>query len=227
MIDTMRHDEVFNARKNNQKIAIIGAGAIGSRVFASLVELGLTNITVHDFDTVASHNLANQIFNYCHIDVFKVIALADWFMKKTGDSSLPKEIKLIPEKVTKETPIAGNVFLLVDSMAAREQIFKENIFQNTSVYNVIDVRMASTHGNIFTFNPHTQGNQWLSTLTDDALAETSACGSSLTVGTTASILSNLAVWQFMHLKTNKEAVDDIINIYLKPLCVATQTWSKG
>ncbi len=51
-LSTIRHNEVFPAHKHNDHIDLIGAGAIGSRVWAALVELGLTDMSVYDFDDV-------------------------------------------------------------------------------------------------------------------------------------------------------------------------------
>lgn len=229
MLSTIRHDEIFNAQSNNQPITVIGAGAIGSRVFTALAELGLNNITVYDFDNVEAHNLANQIYLSYDINKPKVDGLLMWYMDKmhySAPTHIPKTMHFINEKVIDKTPLRGTIFLLVDSMESRETIFKENIQGNTDITRVIDVRMASTHGDIFSFCPHTQGRQWLDTIFPDEQGEVSACGSSLTVGTTASILANLAVWQYMHFRTNPVAGNDKVHIYLKPLILTTGTWDK-
>ena len=224
-LSTVRHDEVFNARKNNQQITIIGTGAIGSRVFAALVELGLTKIHLIDFDHVEAHNLANQIFNNDDIGKTKIHACEVWYKRKTGyippDEMVFSEAKL-PHP---ETKVAGSVFLLTDSMASRREIFEKCIRDNDDVYRVIEVRMAATHGNVHLFNPHVEEevDAWINTLIDDDLAEVSACGSSLTVGTTASILANMAVWQFVHSKTDEAAVDTAVDIFLKPFVVTTRS----
>ena len=226
MLSTVRHDEVFPPRLHHLPINIIGAGAIGSRVFAALFELGLDTISTFDFDDVEAHNLANQIYGNADVGTRKVTALAHWAETKLDVRRLPDTLHFRDKRVERGTELIGTVFLLVDSMEQRRKIFEECIVDNYNVPRVIDVRMASTHGNVFTFNPHSQGEQWLATLIDDDQAEVSACGTSLTVGTTASILSNIAVWQFMHSVTNPEARDDIINVFLKPLTIATSSWSR-
>jgi molybdopterin/thiamine biosynthesis adenylyltransferase len=224
-ISTVRHDEIFSARDNNQRVTIIGAGAIGSRVFSALVELGLTKITVIDFDTVAPHNLANQIFGAADVGKLKVEACRDWYQTKTGFKA-PNIMEFIDAKIpSKNVDVKGTVFLLTDSMESRQDIFENVLRGNSEVYRVIEVRMASTHGNVHTFIPSIdeEADAWLATLIDDDLAEASACGSSLTVGTTASILANTAVWQFMHAKTDAAAVDTAIDIFLKPMCISTRS----
>jgi len=229
MLSTIRHDEIFSATKHNFPITLIGTGAIGSRVFTGLAELGLSKITSYDFDVVELHNLCNQIFINRDIGLPKVDGLDLWFQEKLG----PGEAKhptptmhFINEAVTAETKLKGTVFLMVDTMKARREIFEDCIKGNPDVGRVIDVRMASTHGNILSFNPHTQGDQWLDTLFSDDIGEVSACGSSLTVGTTASVLANLAVWQYMHYRQDKPSGDDRINVFLKPFILSTESWKK-
>lgn len=234
-ISTIRHDEIFNARKNNGRITILGAGATGSRVFASLVELGLTNIAIYDFDKVEAHNLANQIFGENDIGALKVSALFDWYQRKTGAALPPPEMHFIADTVPIQdyslyegeefTPdIAGTVFLLTDTMQSRREIFDTCIKDNLGVFRVIETRMASTHGNVYTFNPHDrhQKDAWLDSLIDDDDGEVSACGSSISVGTTASIIANMAVWQYMHAKTDPAAGDGVVDVYLKPFCLTTR-----
>ena len=226
-LSTIRHDEVFNARDNNHQITIVGAGAIGSRVFAALVELGLTKIQVIDFDIVEAHNLANQMYVKDDIGQPKVHGCIQWYADKTGYTP-PDEMEFLNVQLPDSTvELAGTVFLLTDSMASRREIFEVCIQGNDSIYRVIEVRMASTHGNIHVFNPHieSEAEAWVNSLIDDNHAEVSACGTSLTVGTTASILANMAVWQFMHAKTDPAALDTAVDVFLKPFCVTTRSLS--
>ena len=52
-LDIRRHMELFNPEKFTLPVHIIGAGATGSWLALSLAKLGITNITVWDFDVVA------------------------------------------------------------------------------------------------------------------------------------------------------------------------------
>lgn len=224
-LSTIRHDEVFNAREHNQQITIIGAGATGSRLFAALVELGLSNITVIDFDQVEPHNLANQLFTSDDIGSLKVEALAKWACQKLGLRELPDTFRFINGRVPDpEIPVQGTVFLLTDTMSSRKQIFEEVLQFNPEIYRVIETRMASSYGNIFTFNPNDpeKAQAWVDTLTSDEETEVSACGSSISVGTTASIIANLAAWQYMLRKKDPAGADDVVDIFLHPFCTSTR-----
>lgn len=222
-ISTVRHDEVFDARKNNTQITIVGAGATGSRVFMALIELGLTNITVFDDDVVEGHNLANQAYVRHQVGKPKVMSLADLYRFKTGYMP-PESMLFINERVPCQgIPLKGTVFLLTDTMASRKEIYDKEIKDNPEVTHVIETRMASTHGNIFSFSPYekAKSQRWRDGLTNDEGGEVSACGSSLSVGTTASIIANMAVWQMMHSMTNPEAVEGRLDVYLNPTMLDT------
>ena len=189
MLSTVRHNEIFPAHEHNQPITIIGAGAIGSRLYATLIELGLTRITVYDHDVVEPHNLSNQLFLNEDVGRSKVLGLISWTQRKTGLRTLPNELQHRAVKVDKDTHLKGFVFLLVDSFDARRTIFKDNIRRNPDVHRVIDCRMAATHGNIYTFDPHLDGDLWHQTLGDDAQAEVSACGAPFSVAPTAAVMA--------------------------------------
>ena len=200
-ISTIRHQEIFDPTKFGAlPISIIGVGATGSRVFASLVELGCTNITLFDPDVVEAHNLANQLFSHADIGRFKGEACLSWYHTKTGHD--PKDISYIARYVPcEEAQPKGFVFLLTDSMSSRREIAEACFRNNPDVLHVFETRMASSYGNVFNFNPMFDLDAWLATLTSDEEAEVSACGSSISVGPTASIIANLAVWQFIDRKS--------------------------
>lgn len=226
-ISTTRHNHIFNAAVHTQPVHIIGAGATGSRVFAALVELGVQNIAVYDGDTVEAHNLANQIFNHAHIGMPKVEALADWYFQKTGCKP-PDTMKFHNEFVGPKfpaKPLDGFVFLLTDSMSSRELIASIYFHNKVNDYieRIIETRMASLHGNIYHFDPKDEAKlaSWRVSLIDDGQAELSPCGTPISVGTTASVIANLAVQQYMWLCENPPGADERIDLYLRPLHVTT------
>ena len=221
-LSTIRHDYIFNAKENNLPITLIGCGAIGSRVFMSLIELGLTKITCVDFDHVEPHNLANQAFLNEHIGQKKALALKDLYLKKTGQEppdTMAFHVDRLPSGAINPS---GIVILAVDSVAARKEI-AEWLKGNDHVFYIIELGMASTHGHVKTFSPALDQEflAWWDQLgSDDEPGEVSACGSSLSVGPTASVIANMAVWQLIHLLTNIEAHNKKVEIFLKPTLVA-------
>lgn len=215
-----RHQTIFNPLDfSNIPICIVGAGATGSRVAMALIELGITNITIFDFDVVEPHNLANQAFLHNHVGMYKVNAIGDLYLKKTGATQLPEDLHLINAKVPCEGhELKGIVFLLTDTMSSRKEIFETCLKNNPNVLAVIETRMASSYGNIYSFDPnsYTQSNKWVNSLIDDDKAEVSACGTSISVGVTASLLASLAVWEMIHILKDDGSTNQVLNFFLKP-----------
>ena len=58
-----RQSSIINIENyRDNKITIVGCGAIGSFVAISLAKMGLTKFEIWDHDKVEEHNLPNQFF---------------------------------------------------------------------------------------------------------------------------------------------------------------------
>tara|TARA_R100001460_G_C3553340_1_gene175303 strand:+ start:990 stop:1679 length:690 start_codon:yes stop_codon:yes gene_type:complete len=226
MLSTIRHDSIFRAYDYKDfPIHIVGAGATGSRVFMSLIELGLTNISVYDYDIVEPHNLANQAYLHEHIGLHKVNALKDLTQKKLGmPADLIKDMRFINERVD-QRQFNGFLFLLTDSMASRRQIVEaQSTGADSLLLHIFETRMASTHGNVFHFSPlnTAQRAAWFDTLIDDDKAEQSPCGTSISVGATASLIANLVVWEFMNFLLDDGCSTPQLDVFFKPMMFTTR-----
>ena len=224
MHSLIRSQEIFNPVENPQRVTLVGAGAVGSRVFASLVELGIQNITVYDPDVTEEHNLGSQLFNHADIGDLKVNGLLDWANRKLGHSP-PASMKFHPDYVVPSTKLVGTVFLMVDSLAERKKLFEACMVDNLDCPLVIDTRMAATHGNVIACSPHEHATQYLATLGSDEDAEVSACGSPFSVAPTAAIIANLAVWKYIQFRTNPAALEHVTDIYLKPFILSSRNFT--
>lgn len=194
-IDITRHVDVFSRDAfGGKRIDVIGAGASGSRIVLSLAKLGLENIHVWDFDKVEAHNIANQAFSQADIGRPKVEALREIVEKATG-----LKIHIHNEKVDGSQELGDVVFLLTDTMASRKEIWSKGIRYKVRTKLMIETRMGSDQGRVYTVNPikPLQVKGWEATLYGDDVAEVSACGTSISVGPTAEFLSGLAVWQLI------------------------------
>lgn len=217
-ISLRRHQSIFDPSNYQHEIHIIGVGATGSRAYAALVELGCINVHCYDPDIVEDHNLANQLYTAHDVGEHKTASCAKWYEYKTGRPP-PKQMRFHPVALPHEKLLlSGFVFLLTDTMASRREIYETCIEKNPMIEGVIETRMASSHGNVLTFDPREseQAQAWLDTLIDDGDAEVSPCGGSISVGTTASIIANIAVWQYMLMASNPIAASRKINLFLKP-----------
>lgn len=222
-VDTIRHLKVFDPDLfEGRRIDVIGAGATGSRIVLELAKLGLQNIHVWDFDTVEPHNIANQAFGNDDIGKLKVDALAELVKRQTGT-----DIVKHPERYGEGgEPLGQVVFLLTDTMASRKEIWDYAIKFKTNVELMIETRMGTDNGRLYTVIPTVleQVRRWESTLYSDAEAEVSVCGTSVTVGATAAVISGMAVWSmvrwFQSLRDPAETPEVELIFGLRPLMVA-------
>jgi hypothetical protein len=194
--DPLRHQYIFDPINfGNQPITVIGAGATGSRIALSLAKLGVQNLTVYDFDIVESHNIANQAYGNNDIGKPKVQALAELIKLQTG-----LVINAMNERVTPLTVISGYVFLLVDSMETRKTLWDDIIKFKFNIPYMIETRMGIDQGRVYTINPTDVDNTdfWEKSWYPDGEAELSPCGSTISVGPTAELVSGFAVWQFIN-----------------------------
>jgi molybdopterin/thiamine biosynthesis adenylyltransferase len=245
VINIMRHESVFDPNQHPYPIHIIGVGATGSHVFASLVGLGCKNISVYDYDVVEEHNLANQIYMGSDVGSPKVDACKRYYCNKLGisEDKIPVTMQFNNVRVTQsfvsESSFSGIVFLLTDTMTSRRLLFNALTSGHTSgefhpdrsgstlaTALIIETRMGATHGNIYTVNPYSteQRNAWLSTLVDDEnedLIEVSPCGTALSVGPTASLIANYAVWQMMQFFVDPLALQQRVDVFFKPTLTIT------
>ena len=225
MIDPLRHMDVFSPDAfGNRRIDVIGAGATGSKVVLELAKLGITNIHVWDFDKVESHNIANQVFGIKDIGKYKVKALKDIVLRQTG-----AEITTHQERVDGSQILGDIVFLLTDTMSSRKEIWTKGLKNKLRTKLVIETRMGSDQGRVYTVNPikpaHIRG--WEATLYDDDVAEVSACGTSITVGATAGFVASLAVWQLIRWfaierGSDTDELDQEIVFGLRPMLTITR-----
>lgn len=232
-----RQSSIFDQARFTKKVDVIGAGATGSHVVYTLAKMGVQKIRVFDFDTVAEHNIPNQLFGLADVGSFKVDAL-----KKRIKDLCDIDIEAVNAKI--EPPptmeqlekmeddgvrsehypyVPGDiVFLLTDTMKSRREIF-ETFLQRSLTQLLIETRMGLDSGRIYTIRPGnaTHAEKWLATLYSDAEAEVSLCGSSTAIACTAVQIAAMAVWQM--LRYSKGAPFDNEQIFsLDPLLLAIQ-----
>lgn len=138
-MDLSKSVEFFSPASVSGRIHIIGCGSIGATVAENIVRLGVKNIVLYDFDTVSSHNIANQIFRAEDIGRKKTGALVEIL------AGINPEVK---ETITvidgwDGHPLDGYVFLCVDSIELRKRIAEENA-TNPAIRAMFDFRTRLT-----------------------------------------------------------------------------------
>jgi molybdopterin/thiamine biosynthesis adenylyltransferase len=206
-LDIRRHQELFDPHTFNTPVTIIGAGATGSWLALALAKLGIDNISIWDFDKVEEHNVPNQAFGIGDIGRAKVASLADIIEQNTGT-----ELLSIYNKEFKDQRLQGIVFLMVDSMKARKEIFDNSIKMKSAVKLLVEPRMGLNEGRIYNVNPmdlnHIKRYEecWYS----DDEAEVSACGTSQTVITTALAVSSWCCRQLINFHADVDLDNEIL-----------------
>lgn len=206
-LDVRRHMDLFNPYNFDKKVHVIGAGATGSWLVLELAKLGITNIVVYDFDVVEEHNIPNQIFGIQHVGMPKVEALAAIVKEYTGT-----EIEIKNEKFVGGQRLDGYVFLMVDSMAARKEIWEQSVKYKSSVELMVEPRMGLDETRVYNVLPMevSKHANYDACWYPDEEAVVSACGSSQSVITGALLTASFCARQLINHFTGVELSDEIL-----------------
>lgn len=157
----------------------------------------MLNVTFWDSDSIESHNIPNQAFGIDQIGMNKAVAMSDIVKRDTG-------LEYQNRGHWKGQKLDGIVFSCVDNMKVRKRLLKS---MSSGLF--IETRMGVYHGQVFTIDTNIKEDVkfWHSHyVSDDLVEEKSACGTSLTIGSTASLLASVASWQLIkHMNDEKLA----------------------
>lgn len=138
MINLVKSQDYFDPTMlKNRRVHIIGCGSVGSTIAELLARLGITKISLYDFDKVSAHNIANQMFNESDIGRLKTDAVKDLICAINKDAE--SDIETFAEGYTDKTRLSGYIFLCVDNIDLRREIVKKNQF-NQSILAMFDFR---------------------------------------------------------------------------------------
>lgn len=199
--------DFFHPEDCKGRIHIIGCGAIGSTLAEELVRYGIEKITLYDFDTVESHNIANQIYTEADIGKTKVQALSEYLLKINPE--LSNHLKVV-EKGYVNQRLSGYVFLCVDNIELRRKIVEENQ-HNQFILGVFDFRMRLTDAQHYAadWSNETEVRSLLNSMNfshEEAKQETpvSACNLTLSVVSTVRLIVSLGVVNFINFVKEKK-----------------------
>lgn len=205
-MNLVKSRDYFNPINVNQRCHIIGCGSVGSTVAELLVRLGLTKISLYDFDVVSSHNLANQMFNHSDIGRLKVDAVKDLICNINPDAE--KDVATYEEGYVDTTRLSGYVFLCVDNIDLRREICTKNKF-NQSIKAVFDFRTRLEDAQHYAakWGDNAMVENLLRSMDfthEEAKAETpvTACNVEMGVAPTVRIICSYGVANFMNFVRN-------------------------
>jgi len=201
--------DFFQPEKLRDRIHIIGCGAIGSTVAENLTRFGITKITLYDFDTVESHNIANQLYTEADIGKYKVEALAEHLKAINPELNNAGTLKIVKEGYIGQR-LSGYVILAVDSIELRKKIVTDNKY-NLNIKAMFDYRMRLTDAQHYAADwskPADIANffEGMNFTSEEAQAETpvSACNLSLSVCPTVRMICAAGVANFINFVKSGE-----------------------
>ena len=146
-LNRSRQLDIFNPDEPTP-VTIIGAGGIGSTAALMLAKMGITDITVMDFDTVDDVNLPRQMYGAEHVGKPKVLALQEVISRFSDCCITPLNERYERQK------LSGIVIAAVDCMDARKRIWEE-LKRNTFGEDLlIDGRMGGQMLHILIARPY-------------------------------------------------------------------------
>lgn len=211
MINLNKSLDFFNPRTVDSRCHIIGCGSVGGNIAIGLARLGITKITLYDFDIVESKNIANQCFRNKDIGQLKVDALENILMEINPEIEVRKK----PEGWNDDR-LNGHVFMAVDSIEVRQKI-TEKCVVGGNVQTILDFRTGLTDAQHFaaTFNDMDSVKSLRATMEfshEEAAEATpaSACGETLGVASIPRMISDYGVNNFVNYMNGKPLAKMII-----------------
>lgn len=200
-MNLQKHLDYFNPLTLSTEVTVIGTGATGSHIITLLTRLGIETIKVYDFDTVDSHNLANQHFRYQDIEKLKTQAVIEQMKDINPDIFIQDCGKY------ENQPLQGVIFLCIDNMELTNKILTDNQL-NFGISLIINTRIGLQEGQVRTYSwdNHHRRQQAIKDSdfkNEEAEMPTSVCGATLGIIPTVYMASAYAVSQ-MILWLNKE-----------------------
>lgn len=209
-MDIVKHIAVFDPNLIRGKVAVIGLGALGSAVALQLAKLGLS-LTLFDDDSVAGHNIANQVlYGPTDVGLPKVEAAAKVLFELTGSRSITN-----CEKVTARHQVRGfhSLFVCVDSMAQRSALCDLTFCAGITL--LVEGRMGARNGAAYCFYPDDRRQLGLYRRElyqdEDVVEDRAVCGTTQSVVSTASMVASHMVWLFIsNVMTPKSATHEVV-----------------
>jgi len=202
-MDLSRHIEIFSPDNVKYPIHIIGVGATGSFVAMELARMGCPVLNIYDFDDVEIHNIPNQYYDNGDLGKLKAEALAEK-LKLINPNIIVNVFTsaVLPTHDEEHAGIdqmAGYVFLLVDSMKVRKELWNA-VKANKNIIHCWESRLGSDQARVYSLDMSVKDfSKYEVDFYDDDNAEVSACGTSITVLPIVLQTASLMIVQFIDL----------------------------
>jgi hypothetical protein len=138
----------FNPAGFADVLTVIGCGGIGASILPTLVTMGFSRYVLWDDDVVEPRNIASQLL-FAPSDLYRhKVEVAREYLLKYGAT----DVQIVSRRFTaKDRLESGVVISGVDTMAARQQIWKAVKRSDASLY--LDGRIGGEHFTLLTVEP--------------------------------------------------------------------------
>jgi ThiF family len=191
------HQEKLFNPKRARPVVLIGAGSIGSFIALFLAKAGVSDITVFDHDTVASHNVPMSLYRESDVGHYKVEALREIVATLTD-----VELKVFPEAFSNQSLKRCSVIMSVDDMDNGRIPIWDRIRESMTIDVMLDTRVHEGYGEVYTIRPQTSSDRdnYEKTLFPNSEAAMRICGTHgfapISTGLASSTVSSLChFWQ--------------------------------
>ena len=202
-MDLSRHISVFSPDNVKYPIHIIGVGATGSFVAMELARMGCPVLNLYDFDDVEIHNIPNQYYDNNDLGKLKAEALSEKLKLINPNIVVNVHTSAVLPAEDEEHPgidkMSGYVFLLVDSMKVRKELWAA-AKENKNIIHCWESRLGSDQARVYSLDMSVKDfSKYEADFYDDDIAEVSACGTSITVLPIVLQTASLMIVQFIDL----------------------------
>ncbi|MFI5378425.1 MAG: HesA/MoeB/ThiF family protein [Tepidisphaerales bacterium] len=118
MAGKLHHEEIYRGREQIAKlstlrVALCGAGALGSNLTDNLTRQGFGRLRVIDHDRVEEHNVSTQLYGEAEVGLWKVEALRNRIFRSVGI-----EIEAVRKQLTADNAriLLKDVDLIIDTL---------------------------------------------------------------------------------------------------------------
>lgn len=212
-MDLSKSYEFFKPEMCKNRIHLIGCGSVGSTVAELLTRFGLTDITLYDFDSVESKNLANQMFWTRDLNVPKVVAVKNMMCDINPDCR--EKVKVVPDGWHGQK-LAGYIFLCADSVDVWKAIVNQNML-NPNIKAMFNFRTGLTDAQHYAadWSVPRQREAFVNSMDfthEEAREQTpvSACGVTLSVAPTVRMICTAGVTNFINFVKGEEIKKQIL-----------------
>jgi len=147
-MDHTRHTGIYNI-PSSLSVTLIGAGGIGATTALALAKMGVQYIEVWDSDIVSEQNIPTQFHRMSDVGNYKVDGLARTICDFAGDIEIP----IMRAQITSNHVLLSTLIVsAVDSIAARQEIWRALQNERSAWRFYIDSRMAAEEYQHFLIN---------------------------------------------------------------------------